>query len=85
MTIHVIAIAQGFDGVALREPGDVFEMPDDVFEPRPRLNADGEPTGRFYEPPSWFEPVDKSLKEKVEQDRKAARKPATRVPAKPAT
>lgn len=81
MPIQVIAVAQGFDNIALREIGDVFDMPDDVFERRPRLNEKGEPIAeQFYEPPHWFEPVDKDLKEKVEADRKLIRKSA-KVPA----
>jgi len=80
-TIRVIATAQGYDGTSIQEVGNEFDMPDDVFDRRQKLNADGEPiANQFYEPPSWFEPVDKSLKAKVEADRKAARK-SGRVPA----
>lgn len=79
--MRVIAIETGFDGVAVRNTGDEFDMPDDVFERRPRLNEKGEPiAGQFYEPPSWFEPVDRSAREKVDADRKAIRK-TNRVPA----
>ena len=79
--IRVIAIETGFDGVALREPGAVFDMPADVFDKRPRLNEHGEPIkDQFYEPPHWFEPVDKSKKDEVEAQRKQIRK-GPRVPA----
>lgn len=30
--MQVIATALGFDGTNLRQPGDVFAMPDDVFK-----------------------------------------------------
>lgn len=30
--MQVIATAVGFDGVNIRNPGDVFVMPDDVFK-----------------------------------------------------
>jgi hypothetical protein len=83
--IKVIALETGYDGQSVREPGAVFEMPDEVFDRRPKLDDDGEPiANRFYEPPSWFEPVDADLKAKVEADRKAIRKQgrtSLRVPA----
>lgn len=73
--IRVIAIAQGFDNVALREPGDEFDVPDDVFDRRPKLDEHGQPVkDQYYDLPHWFEPVDRNLKEKVESDRKAINK-----------
>ncbi len=73
--MKVKALELGYDNVTLRQPGDEFEMPDDVFEPRPRLDAVGAVVpGAFYEPPHWFEPVDTKLKAKVEEERKAIRK-----------
>lgn len=73
--IKVIALETGYDGLSVRNPGDVFDMPDDVFDKRPKLKEDGEPIkDQFYEPPHWFEPVDKALKEHVEADRKAIQK-----------
>lgn len=57
--MQVIAIAKGYDGVTVREPGEEFTMPDEVFEKRPKLFPaghvnEGKPTGQFYDPPSWF-------------------------------
>lgn len=73
--MKVIAIDLGFDNVALRNPGDVFDMPDDVFELRGRKTPEGVIVeGQFYEPPAWFVPVDEDVKAKVEADRKAIRK-----------
>lgn len=47
--IRVVAIANGFDGVALREPGDEFTMPADVMTAK----VDG---GQVIAP-TWFKPV----------------------------
>lgn len=52
--VQVIAIAQGYYDLNLREVGDVFMVDDAVFKPRPKLDADGKPTGKFYDLPSWF-------------------------------
>lgn len=80
--MRVIALELGYDNVALREAGTEFEMPDDVFERRPRLDASGAPIpNAFYDPPHWFEPVDPKVKAKVEEERKAIRKLAVHVPA----
>jgi len=80
--MKVIAVETGYDGHSVRNPGDTFEMPDDVFDQRPKLNEDGVPIkDQFYEPPAWFEPVDASAREKVEADRKAIRKQG-RIPLK---
>jgi hypothetical protein len=80
--MKVIALELGYDNVALRNPGDTFDMPDDVFDRRPRLDAVGVAIpNAFYEPPSWFEPVDPKVKAKVEEDRLAVRKLAAGVPA----
>lgn len=69
--MRVIALELGYDNVALRNPGDEFDMPDDVFKRRPRVDATGRPiAGAFYEPPHWFEPVDALAKAKVAADRK---------------
>ena len=40
-TITVVAIEQGFDNLVVRNVGDVFEMPADVFDQRPVLDANG--------------------------------------------
>jgi ferritin-like protein len=80
--MRVIALELGYDNVALREVGTEFEMPDDVFDRRPRLDASGAVIpNAFYDPPSWFEPVDPKLKAKVDEERKAIRKLAVHVPA----
>lgn len=80
--MRVIALELGYDNTALRHPGDEFEMPDEVFARRPRVDATGTPiAGAFYEPPHWFEPVDAGEKAKVEADRKEIRKINATVPA----
>ena len=80
--MKVIALELGYDNIALRAPGDEFDMPDDVFDRRPRVDAAGTPiAGAFYEPPHWFEPVDKAEKTKVEAERKEVRKINASVPA----
>lgn len=53
--VQVIATQQGYDGTKVREPGDVFQIDDKVFAPRPKLDEKGKPTGDFYPKPSWFE------------------------------
>jgi hypothetical protein len=58
--MKVIALELGYDNVALRHPGDEFDMPDNVFE-----------DGGLH----FFEPKDPAAKEKVAAARKAARKP----------
>jgi hypothetical protein len=69
-TITVVAIAQGFDNLCVRNVGDTFEMPADVFEPRPVLDANRKPiAGQFHELPNWFEPLDEKLKTKVRKQR----------------
>lgn len=79
--MKVIAIEQGYDNVMIREKGEVFDMPDDVFDRRPLLDKDGKPIpNMFHEPPSWFVPVNASKRESVEKDRKEIRK-ARRLPA----
>lgn len=51
-TVTVRAIAEGYDNVAVRQPGDVFELPkksvDDALKHR---DKDGKPT-------AWFELVE---------------------------
>ena len=69
--MKVIAIQTGFDNLTIREPGgEPFEMPDDSFEPRPKLDAEGRETGRFYDLPEWFEPYDQNERDRVDQVRK---------------
>lgn len=80
--MKVIALELGFDNVALRHPGDEFDMPDDSFDRRQRKDADGKVIeGLFYEHPPWFEPADPELKKKVDADRKAIVKANAAVPA----
>lgn len=56
--MKVVATKQGFDNLVVRNPGDVFDMPDNAFEKRPKLDATGKPIpDQFYDPPDWFEPV----------------------------
>lgn len=38
--MQVIATAVGYDGVAVRQPGDVFDMPDGASGPWFKLAAD---------------------------------------------
>ena len=52
--MKVVANRRGFDGLRIREPGDVFDMPDDTVLPKARVGTDGQ----FLAP--WFEPVDKA-------------------------
>jgi hypothetical protein len=52
--MQVIAIAKGYDGVTVRNPGEEFTMPDTVFDKRPKLDEKGKSTGINYEDPSWF-------------------------------
>jgi hypothetical protein len=64
--VKVIATEDGFDNIAVRHVGEEFDMPDDVFDPRPKLDDHGRSiAGLFYDPPSWFEPVDAALKAKL--------------------
>lgn len=58
--MKVIAIELGYDNVTLRNPGEEFDMPDDVFN-----------VGEKF----WFEPADPAEKEKVAAKFKSARKP----------
>lgn len=69
--MKVIAVQTGFDNLTLREPGgEPFEMPDDSFEPREKLDDQGRPTGRYYDLPEWFVPYDQNERDRVEQTRK---------------
>lgn len=52
--VTVIATGQGFDGTTVRVAGDEFQMPGNVFDPRPKLDDKGKPTGEMHAPPSWF-------------------------------
>lgn len=80
--MRVIALEAGYDNITIRNPGEEFEMPEEVFARRPRLNAIGEEIpGAYYEPPHWFEPVDAAEKAKVDAERKAVRKLNLAVPA----
>lgn len=58
--MKVIALELGFDNVALRQPGDEFELPEELV---------------LQGGPSWFEPVAAADKAKFEAARKAYRKP----------
>lgn len=70
--MRVVAIERGFDNLVVREVGDVFDMPDDVFELRPKRDEKGQPIpGQFYDAPSWFEPADEKVKAKLVREREA--------------
>ena len=58
--MRVRAIERGYDNICVREPGDIFDMPDHMFtEKRPVLDGGGIAIpGKFYSPNPWFEPVD---------------------------
>lgn len=58
--MKVVALEIGFDNVALRQPGDQFDLPDEFV---------------LRGGPAWFEPVEAADKEKFEAARKAYRKP----------
>lgn len=58
--MKVVALELGFDNVALRQPGDEFELPEELV---------------LQGGPAWFEPVDAADKAKFEAARKAYRKP----------
>jgi hypothetical protein len=58
--MKVIALETGFDNVQLRNPGDVFDLPDEVV---------------LHGGPVWFEPVAAADKEKFEAAKKAYVKP----------
>jgi hypothetical protein len=58
--IRVVAIARGFDGVSLREPGEEFTMPESAMTAKVENEKDvlGKETGKkIVIPPSWFKPV----------------------------
>ena len=58
--IRVVAIGRGFDGTALREPGEEFVMPESSMTAKTEIEKDalGKETGRkIVIPPTWFKPV----------------------------
>lgn len=58
--MQVRALEKGFDNLCVREPGDLFEMPDDALSDNrtpEQKDADAK-VGRKWEPPHWFEAVD---------------------------
>ncbi len=64
--MKVRALEIGFDNVALRQPGEEFEVPESVFE------GGGK---------HWFEPVEQADKDRVAQLAKAAARKAVPVSA----
>lgn len=58
--MKVIALELGYDNVTLRNPGDQFEVPEEVFKEGTKF---------------WFEPVDEADKAKVAKLRKEAKAP----------
>lgn len=58
--IRVVAIGRGFDGTALREPGEEFSMPESIMTAKVEKlkGLDGKETGQTVTiPPTWFKPV----------------------------
>ena len=58
--IRVVAVGRGFDGTALREPGEEFNMPEATMTAKVEMEKDalGKETGRKITiPPTWFKPV----------------------------
>lgn len=58
--IRVVAIGRGFDGTALREPGEEFTMPESIMTAKVEKVKDeaGKETGKeVIIPPTWFKPV----------------------------
>lgn len=64
--MRVVATARGFDGITLRDEGQEFDVPDNVFDKRPMRDKDGKPTGEFYPAPSWFKRVERKPAAKEE-------------------
>lgn len=60
--VRVVATAVGHDGVAVRQPGEEFDVPESMFDKRAKKDGKGKDTDVFYEPPSWFERVEKPAK-----------------------
>lgn len=61
--VRVVATAKGHDGINVREPGDEFDVPETVFEPRPKRDEKMKVIeGEFYPEPSWFKKVSKPAK-----------------------
>jgi hypothetical protein len=65
--MRVIATAPGYDNIKLREIGEEFDMPDNVFDKRPKLK-DGKPSGEFYPAPSWFKKVEAKKAEPAKKE-----------------
>jgi len=58
--IRVVAIGRGFDGTALREPGEEFVMPESIMTAKVENEKDvlGKETGKKITiAPTWFKPV----------------------------
>jgi hypothetical protein len=55
--VRVVATAVGHDGVAVRQPGEEFDVPESLFDKRAKKDDKGKDTDVHYEPPSWFERV----------------------------
>lgn len=58
--VRVIATARGHDGGHVREPGDVFDVPESLLNHRVKLTDEkGKPTGETeVRVPSWFKAVE---------------------------
>lgn len=58
--IRMVAIGRGFDGTALREPGEEFTMPESAMTAKVEVERDalGKETGKkTIIAPTWFKPV----------------------------
>lgn len=54
--MKVRCLRKGFDGLSIREPGDIFELPDDTppWKPRPQTPAE---EAQGLQPGPWWEKV----------------------------
>lgn len=57
--VQVQATRQGYDGVKVREVGDVFYVDASLFDKRPRFVIENgvKRQDGFYDPPTWIEEV----------------------------
>lgn len=67
--VRVVATARGHDGLAVREPGEEFDVPETLLKHEVKLTDDkGKPTGEVQErKASWFKPVVKKAAPESEE------------------
>lgn len=58
--MKVRCLRKGFDGLALREPGDVFELPDSTPPWQPRTVQTAQERFDGVQPGPWWEPLEDS-------------------------